>query len=226
MTDLAGLRATASRALAVRANSAKAGPMAAYMKTDMPFFGVQSPARREVARMLKASYPPDGNDDYRAQIDALWSLPHREEKYLALDLAMAYRRHIVMANLDLYRRLIVEGAWWDFVDEVATGLVGKLLLTNREAMTPILYRWVDDPDMWIRRTALISQVGHKSATDPVMLFDFCVRRAGEKEFFIRKAIGWALREYSKANPEAVRGFLAEHSGQLSGLSLREASKYV
>jgi 3-methyladenine DNA glycosylase AlkD len=226
VTDLQELTGAAAAELAARADPAKAGPMQAYMKTDMPFHGVQSTARRQVGRMLKAAFPVGDNEDYRAQVAALWSMPHREEKYLAIDWAVGHRRFVTMDNLDLFRRLIVEGAWWDLVDPVATGLVGRLLLDHRPSMTATLYDWVDDPDLWIRRTALISQVGHKSKTDAAMLFDFCLRRAGEKEFFIRKAIGWALRDFSKTDPGAVGGFLAEHGHRLSGLSMREASKYV
>ena len=215
-----------SSRLAEVADPAKAGPMAAYMKTDMPFYGVSSPLRRPIAKEIRERFPPAGNDEYRGQVTALWELPHREEKYLALDIATARRRFITFENIDLYERLIRGGAWWDFVDEVAAHLVGRVVLIDRPRMRPILEAWINDPDMWIRRTAILCQTRHKNNTDTEMLFDFCRRRAHEKEFFIRKAIGWALREYAKVDPEAVRAFLDINHERLSGLSLREASKHL
>jgi len=109
---------------------------------------------------------------------------------------------------------------------VAADLVGAVLASDRLEIAPAMRRWIDDPDMWIRRTAILSQIRHKANTDERMLFDFCRRRANEKEFFIRKAIGWALREYAKVEPTAVRGFLASHGQKLSGLSVREAAKHL
>jgi 3-methyladenine DNA glycosylase AlkD len=122
--------------------------------------------------------------------------------------------------------MIVEGAWWDFVDDIAIRLVGMVLLDDRERMHPKLDRWIDDPNMWIRRTAILSQIKHRDRTDQDQLFGYCLKRADEKEFFIRKAIGWALREYAKTEPDAVREFALNHRDQLSGLSFREATKHL
>ena len=212
--------------LAKRADTNKAAPMAAYMRTAMPFYGVASPRRREVAKEMRARFEPTSNEEYRQQVLTLWSLPHREEKYLALDLAVDNRKFITLDNLDLYERLIREGQWWDLVDEVAARLVGKVWLERRQQVTPVMSGWIDDPDLWIRRTALIGQLGHKQQTDASLLFDFCSRRAHETDFFIRKAIGWALRQYAKTDPDAVRGFLTAHGEKLSGLSRREAAKHL
>jgi 3-methyladenine DNA glycosylase AlkD len=121
---------------------------------------------------------------------------------------------------------VTEGAWWDFVDDVASHLVGRVTLLERESVRPVLERWIDHPDMWLRRTAILSQLGHKDKTDWEMLADFCLRRAHEKEFFIRKAIGWALREYARIEPDVVRRFATENRERLSGLSFREATKHV
>lgn len=216
----------ATSELARLADPGRAPAMQAYMKTTMPFYGVSSPARRLVARRLRDECPPASAGEYRAQVEELWSLAHREEKYLAIDVAQAHRRFITFEQLDLYERMVREGGWWDFVDEIAAHLVGRVVLDDRERMGPVLERWIDDPDLWIRRTAILSQLLHKDRTDAEMLFDFCLRRAGEKEFFIRKAIGWALRQYARTDPEAVRQFVAAHSGSLSGLSVREATKHL
>lgn len=200
--------------------------MAAYMKTEMPFYGVQSGDRKVIARELRQRFPIDDRDAYEASVRELWGLEHREEKYLAIAVARSAKAYVDPESLPLYEHMIREGAWWDFVDEIAVHLVGKVLLAHPEQTWPLIHQWIDDDDMWIRRTAILCQNRHKADTDSEALFDFCARRAHESEFFIRKAIGWALREYSYTEPEAVRGFIEEHREQLSGLSIREGSKVL
>ena len=208
------------------ADPVKAVPMAAYMKTDMPFYGVSKPDRVPIAREVKARFPPADADDYRTKVRSLWELPHREEKYLAIGYAWTFRNHVLFDQIDLFERMIIEGAWWDFVDELASPIVGKVVLQDRLRMRPVLEGWIEGEDMWLRRSAILCQNRHKEETDKAMLFDFCLRRAHDKEFFIRKAIGWALREYARTRPEEVRGFLTEHGDELSGLSRREAAKHL
>ncbi len=200
--------------------------MAAYLKTAQPFYGVKSPPRRQIVRELLEIYPIESPRTYVDTVVTLWELPHREEQYAAVDVAILAKRFVTFERVPLYRRLIVEGAWWDFVDAVASKLIGRLLREQRESMTPIVLEWIDDPDMWLRRTAIISQLGHKNATDADLLFDFCRRRAHEPEFFIRKAIGWALRDYARTDPNAVREFVDDMGDELSGLSRREATKHL
>ena len=212
--------------LAQAADQAKAPAMQAYMKTGMLFYGVQKAGRTVILRDVVREYPPDSADSYRELVLALWNLDHREEKYLALGVARHFKAHIVPAQIDLYRRLIVEGAWWDLVDEVATKLIRHLVVGYPVESWPEVDGWIDDDDMWLRRTALICQVGAKDHTDPDRLFAFCAARSHEKEFFIRKAIGWALREYAKTDPAAVAAFINAHLDELSGLSYREGSKHI
>lgn len=200
--------------------------MQAYMKTDLPFYGVPKPFRTPIARELKKRFPPSSAKEYRSNVSDLWELPHREEKYLAIGYAESFREFICLDQIDLYQRLVTEGAWWDFVDEIASHLVGRIVLTDRELIRPVLEAWIEHPDMWLRRTAILSQLGQKEKTDWLMLADFSLRRAHEKEFFIRKAIGWALREYARVEPDLVRDFANEHREQLSGLSYREATKHL
>lgn len=212
--------------LSVRADPEKAIGMAAYLKTDMPFYGVQKKGRTEVFRGMKARFPIDDASSYREAIEALWARPHREEKYLAVGIAKHYTDYLTFGNFDLYRRLIVEGAWWDFVDDVAINCVGIVQLYDRERVSPTIEEWIDHEAMWLRRTSLISPIKHKADTDYETLFDHCLRRADEKEFFIRKAIGWTLREYAKTDPDRVRGFLLAHRDSWSALSFREAAKHL
>lgn len=212
--------------LADVSDAEKARAMQAYMKTDMPFYGVQKAGRTPILRDLVRISQPGTAEGYRALVLALWNLNHREEKYLALGVARHFKTYIAPAQMDLYRRLIVEGAWWDLVDEVATHLIRDLVVESPAEIWSMVDGWIDDEDMWLRRTALICQVGAKDHTDPDRLFAFCAARAYEEEFFIRKAIGWALREYAKVDPDAVAAFLNAHSGELSSLSYREGSKHI
>jgi 3-methyladenine DNA glycosylase AlkD len=219
---------TAIRArFAPHANASNAKHMAAYMKTDMPFFGIKKPMTGPIVREAIRAHPITTHKEYRAAVEALWSEPEREMKYAALSVARARRQFITMQSMPLYRRLIVEGAWWDFVDEVADHLVGRVLLLERAKAAPLMRRWIgDEKHMWLRRAAILCQLKHKKETDEAMLFDFCLRRAHEKEFFVRKAIGWALREYAYVNPAAVRAFISRHRTKLSPLTLREAAKHL
>ena len=224
--DPAALSKLAAEMLTRRANPAKAVPMAAYMKTDMPFYGVQKAGRTEVFREIRRRFSPPDQERYEAGVLALWNGMYREEKYLGIEFARGFKSFIVPASLGLYEHLIREGAWWDLVDPVAADLVGRVLLEHRSEVSPVMEEWVHDGHLWIRRTAIISQLRHKHQTDAEQLFRFCLDRAQEKDFFIRKAIGWALREYSKTAPSAAQTFLEAHRASLSVLSFREGMKVL
>jgi len=200
--------------LAARANPDKAPDMQAYMKSEMPFLGVQKPARTALAREV---FTPLGFGTWQTTVLTLWrDATYREERYMALAVAdhRRYREHRTMAALPLFDELIVTGAWWDFVDEVAVRLVGELDLAG------FLREWAVDEDMWKRRTAIIAQIARKGGTDARLLFDCIEPNRGDREFFIRKAIGWALREHCKVDPDGVERYCATH--ELSPLSRREA----
>jgi 3-methyladenine DNA glycosylase AlkD len=219
------VRFVQSRLRAV-ADPAKARSMQAYMKTDMLFYGVQRPEQLVVFREMVKRFVPATRREYEAAVRVLWRLPHREEKYAAIDYAARHRLFVASASLKLYERLVREGAWWDLVDGMAGTIISPLYLAERTRLRPVIERWVDDPDMWIRRAALLAHLRHKHETDEKQLFAHCLRRAGEKEFFIRKAIGWTLRQYSYHNPRAVRRFLLANRAQLSTLSLREGARQL
>lgn len=212
--------------LASVADPAKAGPMAAYMKTDMPFYGVQKAGRTSILRRLKREFAPHDIGEYHAAVSAVWELPHREEKYLALNYAGAFDEFINPDSMDLYERIVTDGAWWDFVDETATRLVGRVLFKERARTRATIRSWILDDNMWLRRTSIICQLKHKVDTDTVLLGDACSANLADNEFFIRKAIGWALREHAKTDPVWVRDYVDAHRGSLSGLSYREATKYL
>ncbi len=213
-------------ALTALADPANAAPMQAYMKTDMPFFGVKKPARKPIQREMKKRFSTSDRDVWERGVLALWGLPHREQKYLAIEFAKMHKSHAVPASLPLFERMIRQGGWWDLVDDMASNLVGQVWLTHRPWTGPRMDAWIEDEDLWIRRTAIIGQLRHKTETDEERLFRYCLARCHETEFFTRKAIGWALRQHSKCAPEAVREFLLTHRELLSGLSYREGSRHL
>ena len=200
--------------------------MAAYMKTDMPFYGVKAPRRRAIGRQLAAQWPAAHAADVWDIANALWRLDHREEKYLAIGYLRRWSRLLGVDDLDQVGALIVEGAWWDFVDELAAHVVGPIIRRDPERAWATVGPWNSAESMWLRRTSIICQLGAKEETDKRRLFDMCRSRAHETEFFIRKAIGWALREYAKTDPAAVSTFVTEHESELSPLSRREALKHL
>ena len=210
--------------LSALADPDKAAPMAAYMKTTVPFYGVQSPARERIAKDLVKRFEIGNRRDYERTVRQLWKLPHREEKYLAIEVAIRYTRFVVPASLPLYRMMIRNGGWWDYVDPIAIALVGKVYLDERDSVSANMDKWAVDDNLWIRRTALIAHNRHKNKTDHRRLFRYCRQCFAEQEFFIRKAIGWALREYSYSAPERVARFLLTHHRRMSGLSFREGAK--
>lgn len=198
----------------------------AYMKTADPFFGVGAEAMRQVVKELALAHPPANAAMYLAQVAAFWALPQREARYAAVEWIKRFPAFRTLDALPSYERMIREGAWWDTVDELARFPVGALLLEQRAAVKPEMERWIRDECLWIRRSALLAHQKHRERTDEAQLFGHCLRLAHEKDFFIRKAIGWALREYGKTRPEAVRIFIETHRSEFSGLSLREGLKRI
>ena len=207
-------------------NKQDAQEMARYMKTTMPFYGVKAAERKRIAKQAIKQYPLQTQKEYVTTSKALWKLPHREEKYIAINIARAYPTYIDMKTLPLFESMIRQGAWWDFVDDIAQHLIGTVLTKQPDMMWPIIEQWNDDPNLWIRRSSILCQNKFKKRTDEMRLFSLCLQRAHEKEFFIRKAIGWALREYAKTKPQKVRTFITKHKDQLSKLSYKEAAKHL
>jgi 3-methyladenine DNA glycosylase AlkD len=158
---------------------------------------------------------------------ALWrEATRREERYLAVALATdaRFREHRTIEALPLYEELIVTGAWWDHVDAVAAVLLAELLAREPDRLTPILREWARDRDMWKRRAAIVAQVRRKADTDLALLYDCIEPNRGDREFFIRKGIGWALRAYAWVDPDEIERYCATH--ELSPLSRREALRNV
>jgi 3-methyladenine DNA glycosylase AlkD len=210
-------------AFSAQADPDRAAQMAAYMKTDMPFFGIGAPARDALLRDARKRFKRTDRAAILADVEALWAQPQREFKYAAIRWARQ-AKGIHPEALPLYRRLIIEGAWWDFVDEIASHLVGRLVRGWPEQIWPVMDALIDVDNLWIRRTAILCQLGSTAQTDTDRLFDYCRRRAHETDFFMRKAIGWALRNHGDVEPEPVVAFLRAERAHLSTLSFKEGSR--
>ncbi|WP_068468811.1 DNA alkylation repair protein [Candidatus Protochlamydia phocaeensis] len=217
-----GLFVEVQKSFQAAANPVRANKQQAYMRNLFPFFGLQTEARRALQKDVFSSFALSSEQEIEPLLRLLWNQREREYQYCAIDLAKYHIKKLSLLSLPLLQELIKQKSWWDTVDDLAVNLVGKLVGSELQLMD----KWISDPDLWIRRTALICQLKRKSATDSHRLFEYCLQRAHEEDFFIRKAIGWALREYSKTNPLAVKNFIALNQSVLSGLSIREASKYV
>jgi 3-methyladenine DNA glycosylase AlkD len=217
---------SAARLLAAEHDVDRAAHMASYMKTDMAFYGVGSQSRKAIAKRLTQAYPAMSRSEYETGVRALWHGAHREEKYLAIAYARAYPRFVTLSSVPLYRTMITQGAWWDFVDEIASHLVGTVLRNQRGRLTPTIEAWTVSEDMWLRRTSILSQLRHKDDTDTRLLDVACTRNIESTEFFIRKAIGWALREYARTDPSWVLCYVGAHEREMSGLTFREATKHL
>ena len=219
-------------ALAAAGNRGRAAQQQAYMKSVLPFHGVGLPAVRALVRELVAAHPVD-DEDWRATALDLWDgATHREERYAAIAL-LRHRRHAGRHEPDLLpvlRHLVTTGAWWDLVDEVAGHLVGGVLAAHRAAATPVVRSWAVDDDRWLRRTAVLAQLRHGEDTDTVLLADALdANLEGTlhgSDFFLRKAVGWALRQHARVDPDWVRSYVDTRADRLSGLSRREALKHL
>ena len=199
--------------------------MQAYAKSPLPFYGVQAPLQRQVTRGIKQHYPNISRVGLFAVVRTLWFEARRhEEKYIALGLLGAYKKHQIPEAVTLYEELL-ESCWnWDLLDGIATKLFGQILRQD-PSLEANLIKWSESGNFWMRRAAIIGQLKMKDRTNTSLLFGFCEKMAGEKEFFIRKAIGWALREYAKTNPSTVKAFVKKMGNRLPGLSRREALKH-
>lgn len=216
-------------ALAKIGDPARAKQMQAYMKSAMPYHGVPSAAMRAVARDVFATYPFADARSWRADVVAIWrGATHREERYAALAL-VNHRKATPFNDLDalpMYEDLIVTGAWWDYVDDLAGHRVGELFAKHRKEMKKEMLVWSVCDDMWKRRTSILCQMFLRDETDLPFLYKCIEPSLSSKEFFLRKAIGWALRQVAWYDPDEVVRYVKAHDAELSGLSKREALKNV
>ncbi len=206
------------------ANPTNAEPMAKYMKNLFPYLGVKTPERREITKKFfkENSLPPIS--DLEEIIRDLWELPEREFQYFAVGMLRKFSKKLDKDFIELFEHLIITKSWWDSVDGIASWLVGSLFKRFPKLIKPYTEKWMKSGNMWLQRTMILFQLGYKDETDVKLLFKNIKKCMDSKEFFIQKAIGWALREYSKTNAQAVIDFV--ENNELAPLSKRETLKWL
>lgn len=202
----------------------RAPRMRAYMKGRFEFLGVPSPARRKAAAPFISSFKGSDQDVLLRAAATLWSMPQREYAYVAADLLRRYERRLSPDALSRLQALVVTDPWWDGVDSLAH-VVGAVVRAHPEA-AEVMDAWARDDDMWVVRVAIIHQLGWRADAEPTRIFGYCAAQAGHSNFFVRKAIGWALRDLARTYPDMVRSFVDAHRDVLSPLSVREATKHL
>lgn len=207
------------------ANSENAAAMKAYMKGRFEFFGIKSPERRELQKQfLNENGAPIPFDP--TVFRALWQAEQREFQMFGLDLLRKQAKKVQQADLALIEELIITKSWWDTVDGLASWICGPYFQKFPESMSPVTDTWAVSENLWLRRTSILFQLGYKQQTDTEILLNHIEKNLGSKEFFINKAIGWALREYGKTDPDFVREQVQRLGSELNPLSVREATKNI
>jgi 3-methyladenine DNA glycosylase AlkD len=217
------------KALRAAADPRKAPIMQAYMKSAMPYHGISAPLLRQICRAAFAEVEFSTARDWQAMVLDLWRrAKFREERYAAMVLAghVRARSFQTPAAMKVYEELIVVGAWWDYVDHIASHRVGPILRDYPTSMRRRMLTWSRASNMWKRRTSIICQLGFKEHTDLELLYACIEPSLDSGEFFLRKAIGWALREHAWTDPAEVKRYVRLKRNRLSGLSIREALKNV
>lgn len=210
-------------ALVPLADPTRAVAMKAYMRNRFEYLGIGTPERRAALKPLHAHFKPTSVAEVRRIAESLWAQSEREYQYAAIGLLDRQSKHFQLADVEWLLELVQQKSWWDTVDVLAK-IIGSVVRRAGEDGQQRMDQALAATDFWVRRIALLHQLGWREATDTERLFRYALALAHEKEFFIRKAIGWSLRDYAWHNPEAVQQFLTTHGSQLSPLSQREAAK--
>lgn len=205
------------------ANASAAYDAKAYMREQFDYFGITTPKRRGITKefLQKHGQPPG---DIASFVKALWKMPQRELQYFAMEILEGRTKSMDENEISLFEYMITHRSWWDSIDFIAPKLLGPFLKTHKHLVAYKTNEWIRSGNIWLMRSALLFQVKYKKDTDEELLFSLIRSCAHEKEFFIRKAIGWTLREHSKTFPASVKKFVKANSKILSPLSKKEALK--
>ncbi|MEH7095907.1 DNA alkylation repair protein [Neobacillus vireti] len=201
-----------------------AGPMQNYMKGHFSFLGIKSPLRKELEKKFFQETGLLHEPFNKEFIEELWNKQDREYQYTALTYMEKSLKKLHKSDLPFMEWLITTKSWWDTVDAIAPKPVGKIAENFPEVIVETIDGWSVNENIWLRRAAILFQLKYKGKTNEDLLYRYIMKNAESKEFFIQKAIGWALREYSKTNPASVKKFIEGH--KLAPLSVREGSKYL
>ncbi|WP_293766035.1 DNA alkylation repair protein [uncultured Aquitalea sp.] len=207
------------------ADPTRAVGMSAYLLDQFTFLGLPAPLRRAAVRELIGAQPADAAQ-LLAMAEALWRLPQREYRYIAVDLLRRHAALLDVAALPALQTLLLDQPWWETVDGLAAVASAVLRKAQSGAVEREMDGWLQHDSFWVRRLAMLHQLGWRQDTNAERLQRYALHLCAEKEFFIRKAIGWALRDYARSQPDWVAAFLAKHRQQLSPLTAREAGKHL
>lgn len=205
-------------------NNKRADEMSAYMRNQFIYFGINSPKRKEIQKLFFTPKLVTESSQIKEFATLCWAEEEREWKYVALEFSQKYLKRDMMDLISFFEDLVTDQSWWDTVDPLAANLLGFLLFEPEKLRVKKQKQWIESDNFWLQRTAIILQLKYKREVDFETLKQLILRRSGSKEFFIRKAIGWSLREYSKVNPKAVAQFIKQND--LSPLSKREALRLI
>ena len=205
-------------------NEKEAIAMKKYMKNKFEFFGIKSPLRKEIYKIHKEKNGLLPDENFDEIVKWCWQQPQREYQYFAMEFLKRRMKKTDIQIIELYEFMLLEKSWWDTVDFIAANLLGDYFKKYPDQILPITNRWMQSGNMWLQRSCLLFQLKYKQATDIKLMTNFILELNGSKEFFINKAIGWVLREYSKTKPAFVVDFVVVNS--LSNLSQREALKWM
>lgn len=217
------------KVFAQQANPTRAKQQQAYMKTTQPFAGLTAPELRAALKIIFSDHLPTTEAAWRREVLVLWRhAPVREQRHAAIALAFhkPCRPWLTSKHWDMLDELITSGAWWDFIDALAPNHHAWLLAQEPKIVKPLLRNYAADTNLWRRRVAILCQLKAKTETDETLLFDCISESIDHEEFFVRKAIGWALRAHSRTNATAVIDFVERHAHHLSPLSKREGLKLL
>lgn len=201
----------------------KASQMAAYMKDQFPFLGIPKPKRELLSKECMKEFKKQGEIDWDF-VNMLWSKSEREFQYLAMDYLLKLINSLQEKDIENIKTLIITKSWWDTIDTLATRIISPLCLKYPELINSHILKWSKEDNIWLIRIAILFQLKYKEKTDAELLGIIIKENSETKEFFINKAIGWALREYSKTNKTWVEEFIKKN--RLNSLSVREGSKYL
>ncbi len=212
--------------LILQRNEEAAKKMSAYMKDLFPFYGVSAPLRKDMISRLWQTEKKLIHQEIRPLTTALWKMEKREYQMIALDLLGRTKKQFANEDLPFIEALITTKSWWDTVDFLASTMIGEILKSEGKLARIKALEYMSNTNMWLQRTALIFQLKYKDQTNIDLIYELIRQTEGSKEFFINKASGWALRQYSKFNPKSVSDFIDSNRTHLASLTIREGSKYL
>lgn len=207
-----------------KANAVRAGQMKAYMKDRFEYYGVMAPERKEIVKQVFDQWAWQGDQAFKIFFEQCWSSDFREFNYVALDVALKYLKHMNSSWVSFYEPYIARDSWWDTVDFLSPSIIGLLVIKEPDTQIQLMKKWIASDNMWNRRSALIMQLKYAKSTNFDILKSMISDQSTSKEFFIQKAAGWALRQYSRVDPIGVSSFISKY--QLPPLTKREGMRLI